>query len=77
MGSAQVEALDIVHDLEHPVAGRYKTMDIPWDFSEEIARLSDKSAPLLGQDSVALLTELGYSEAQIESMVRDKVLVRR
>ena len=77
MGSAQVEALEIVHDLDHPVVGRYRTVDIPWDFSEEIARLSDKPAPLLGQDSVALLTELGYSEAQIESMVRDKVLVRR
>ena len=77
MGSAQVDALEIVQDLDHPVVGRYRTVDIPWDFSEEIARLSDKPAPLLGQDSVALLTELGYSEAQIESMVRDKVLVRR
>ena len=73
MNHPQVEALEIVHQLEHPVAGRYETIDIPWDFSEPIARLSPVPAPLLGQHSKEVLEELGYTQSEISAAYADGV----
>ena len=44
MDHPQVEALEMVRELEHPVVGKYRTLDIPWDFSEPIARLATAPA---------------------------------
>ena len=40
MDHPQVDALEMVHQLEHPVAGRYETLDVPWGL------LRAHSAPL-------------------------------
>lgn len=73
MKHPQVEALEIVHQLEHPVAGPYETIDIPWDFSEPIARLSPVPAPLLGQHTKEVLEELGYTQGEISAAYTDGV----
>lgn len=48
-GDPQVEALDVIHELPHPKLGTYRTLDLPWHFSEPIARLSREPAPTLDQ----------------------------
>lgn len=72
MNDPQVEALEIVKEMQHPVAGKYKTLDVPWDFSEPIARASEVPAPLLGQHTRELLSELGYKKAAISALLAKK-----
>ena len=74
MNHPQVEALEMVRELEHPVVGRYRTLDIPWDFSEPIARLAPAPAPTLGQHTRELLAKVGYSEAEISGMYAEGVV---
>ena len=70
----QVRALEMVQELQHPVAGPYKTLDIPWDFSESIARLSHVPSPLPGQHSRQVLAEAGCLEEEIARLFSDGVV---
>ena len=70
----QVEALGIVKELDHPIAGKYKTIDVPWLSSEPMAELSPVPAPGLGEHNEEVLKNLGYNEAQITQLVRACVI---
>ena len=67
--SPQVEALGMLKELEHPVAGTYTTLDVPWLCSEPLARLSPLPAPSLGQHTAQVLGGLGYAADQIAQFV--------
>ena len=56
-------ARDMVVDLVHPVAGAMKALGIPVKLSETPGAV-DRPAPLVGQHTAAILTELGYSESE-------------
>ena len=56
-------ARDMVVDLDHPGAGPIKALGVPVKLSDTPGAV-DRAAPLLGQDNAAVLTELGYSEAE-------------
>jgi crotonobetainyl-CoA:carnitine CoA-transferase CaiB-like acyl-CoA transferase len=51
----QVAALDIMHPVPHPVSGEATALNVPWRFSEPIARLGQRPAPRLGQHNPELL----------------------
>ncbi|HET7342619.1 MAG TPA: CoA transferase [Methylomirabilota bacterium] len=53
----------MVVDLVHPGAGPIKALGVPVKLSDTPGAV-DRPAPLLGQDTAAILTELGYSEAE-------------
>jgi crotonobetainyl-CoA:carnitine CoA-transferase CaiB-like acyl-CoA transferase len=72
--SPQVEALGIVKELHHPIAGTYKTIDVPWLCSEEMAALSPVPAPRLGEHTGTVLKNLGYDADQIAQLVRAGVV---
>lgn len=60
MKDEQIEHREMVRDLAHPLAGTVKHVVSPMRFTN--APLSyDKSAPLLGADTQAILDELGLS----------------
>jgi crotonobetainyl-CoA:carnitine CoA-transferase CaiB-like acyl-CoA transferase len=67
--SPQVEALGMLKELDHPVAGTYTTIDVPWLCSEPIAALSSLPAPRLGEHTGQVLHNLGYDESQISQLV--------
>lgn len=66
-------ARDMIVDLEHPGAGPVKALGVPVKLSDTPGGV-DRAAPLLGQDNAAVLTELGYSEAE-QRALRDQAVV--
>jgi formyl-CoA transferase len=56
-------AREMVVDLVHPGAGAIKALGVPVKLSDTPGAV-ERPAPLLGQDNAAVLTELGYSEAE-------------
>jgi crotonobetainyl-CoA:carnitine CoA-transferase CaiB-like acyl-CoA transferase len=60
-------------DAPHATAGKIRQLGSPMRLSRTPVR-RDRAAPLLGQDSGALLAELGYARAEIERLVDSKVV---
>ncbi len=65
----QTIAREMVPTVTHPVAGKVQTIGLPVKFSETPGGVKSP-APLLGQHTSEVLAELGYSESQIEAMLK-------
>lgn len=59
-------------EVEQPKRGTYLTVGCPMKFSSFTPEI--KSAPLLGEHTEEVLTELGYSAEQIASMRANKAI---
>jgi crotonobetainyl-CoA:carnitine CoA-transferase CaiB-like acyl-CoA transferase len=57
----------MVVDLVHPTAGPIKALGVPVKLSDTPGAV-DRPAPRLGQDNVDILTELGYTEAELRDL---------
>ena len=60
-------------DVDHPDWGKIKMTGFPWDFSETPASWRCK-APEFGQHNKEILSELGFSEDDIEKLREDGVI---
>jgi crotonobetainyl-CoA:carnitine CoA-transferase CaiB-like acyl-CoA transferase len=60
-------------DAPHTTAGTVRQLGSPMRFSRTPTR-RDTAAPLLGEDSIAVLAELGYDAAETRSMLEQKVV---
>jgi formyl-CoA transferase len=63
----QVVARDMVLQTEHPVLGRLRTLGSPIKLSETPADPS-RRAPLLGEHTVDVLREFGFTDAEIATV---------
>jgi crotonobetainyl-CoA:carnitine CoA-transferase CaiB-like acyl-CoA transferase len=69
----QIKARGMIVEQDHPVLGRIRLPNLPFNFSD--CDTSPKSvAPLLGQHNREIAADVGYSRADIDAMVRDGVL---
>jgi crotonobetainyl-CoA:carnitine CoA-transferase CaiB-like acyl-CoA transferase len=69
----QVAARGMIIEQDHPLLGKIRLPDLPFRFSD--CDTSPRSvAPLLGQHNRDIAARLGYSSAQIDTMVTDGVL---
>jgi len=57
----------MVVEVEHPTAGKMKQVGIPLKFSETPGQIRNP-APSIGQDTEAILQELGYNEKDIVAL---------
>jgi crotonobetainyl-CoA:carnitine CoA-transferase CaiB-like acyl-CoA transferase len=64
---------DYFWDATHPTLGKVRQLGSPMRFSATPVR-RDKAGPRLGEDSVALLTELGYNDDQSDELLRGRVV---
>jgi crotonobetainyl-CoA:carnitine CoA-transferase CaiB-like acyl-CoA transferase len=69
----QIEARDMLQEMDHPVAGKIKQTGIPIKFSATPGGL-ELPPPLLGQHNHEILETLGYSHSDIESLKQRDVI---
>jgi crotonobetainyl-CoA:carnitine CoA-transferase CaiB-like acyl-CoA transferase len=65
----QVLHNEMIVDLDHPPHGRIKIAGVPVKLSETPGRVRTP-APSIGQDTVGILAQFGYSEAEIAELRR-------
>ena len=70
----QALARGMVVEVPHATLGPVATLGPPVKFSETPAAVVH-GAPLLGQDSRAVLSELGYGEDEIQTLIDDDVVI--
>jgi formyl-CoA transferase len=59
-------------EFEHPVAGKFRTVGVPMEFSRTQAEI--RRPPMLGEHKDEILAELGYSEAEIAHFKDAKIV---
>jgi crotonobetainyl-CoA:carnitine CoA-transferase CaiB-like acyl-CoA transferase len=73
LADPQVKARGMMIEQDHPVLGRVRLPNLPFKFSD--CDSSPRSpAPLMGQHNRDIALKLGYSQAEVDAMVRDGVL---
>jgi len=70
------DIIDALPDAEHPDAGAYKVIPPPVRFSASPASVR-RHAPLIGQHNREVLAEVGFTDAEITSLVDKGVLRTR
>ncbi len=70
----QTLARDMVVAVEHPVAGRVETIGLPAKFSETPGGVVS-AAPLFGQHTREVLSEAGFSTADIDALMAEGAAV--
>jgi len=69
----QVRARRMMEEVEHPTAGRVKSIGMPVKLSETPGAIR-RPAPTLGQHTDEILRELGLSDAEIAELRRSKAV---
>ncbi len=69
----QTIAREMVPEVEHSVAGRMQTIGLPVKFSATPGKVAGP-APVLGQHTREVLSEIDYSEAEIDALVEARAV---
>jgi crotonobetainyl-CoA:carnitine CoA-transferase CaiB-like acyl-CoA transferase len=67
------EAIGLFPEICHPQHGTYRTVNAPMRFHTADVK-PRASAPSIGQHSRAVLNELGFADADIDSLIEQKVV---
>ena len=73
LADAHTLAREMVVYVDHAGAGRLEALGVPVKLSETPGAV-DRAAPMLGQDNAAILTELGYTEAEQQALREQRVV---
>jgi len=68
LDNPQVEARGVIGSVEHPTAGTIPTLEHPLNFEHSTSGFHSPP-PLLGEDTEAVLRELGYDDEQIDALI--------
>jgi crotonobetainyl-CoA:carnitine CoA-transferase CaiB-like acyl-CoA transferase len=73
LGEPQVAAVNMVQELDHPVAGKIKTIGIPWKLKDTALKMQGPP-PTLGQHTEEILKAIGYGAKEISALKESKVV---
>jgi formyl-CoA transferase len=73
LADPQVKHLDLVEELTHPQTDRLKFVGAPVRY-DGLAREKSAPPPLLGAHTRTILTDLGYDQAAIDELARQKII---
>jgi crotonobetainyl-CoA:carnitine CoA-transferase CaiB-like acyl-CoA transferase len=65
---SQLQARGFFQIVDHPIAGQARYSTVPMRFSDGTERLHRRPAPLLGEHNIEVLTELGLTTAEIQTL---------
>jgi crotonobetainyl-CoA:carnitine CoA-transferase CaiB-like acyl-CoA transferase len=71
---AQIESRNFFEEVVHPVSGSSRYSTLPMKFSRGPARLHERHAPLLGEHTEELLTELGLTRSELDELEADGII---
>lgn len=77
MARPELRERGLIFSLEQGSAGRTTQVALPIDWMADQACQPDKPAPLLGQHTVEIMAELGYTEDVIEQLLKRRVIAAR
>jgi formyl-CoA transferase len=72
----QVSDLELIEEVEHPVAGKMRFVGAPVRYDNQ-PRHPSLPPPLVGEHSTAILRELGRSDAVIRRLQEQKIIGTR
>lgn len=70
----QTLSRSMVVEVDHPAAGKTKQLSSPLKFSEKPIDVNRFPAPQLGEHTREILGRLGYSEQEIEALLKRKIV---
>lgn len=76
MDDEQVKAREMIIETEHPVIGKMHMAGIPMKFSKTPGNPTMRPAPSVGEHTMEILAELGYSQEQIEELKSKDIVCR-
>ncbi len=69
----QIQAIDAIKEMDHPVAGKVKVTALPWVMNDTPAQIKSP-APTLGQHTDEILAGIGYKEDRIKKLRKSKIV---
>ncbi len=73
LSDPQVRHLDLVEEIEHPHTGKLKFVGAPVRY-DELEKKKSAPPPRLGEQTDAILSELGYSQAGIKELAARSIV---
>ena len=73
LNDPQIVHRKMVRQLDHPVSGKVSQVMTPFHFKNASIKV-DQAPPLLGQHTVKILSELGFSEQEIQNLSNERVI---
>jgi CoA:oxalate CoA-transferase len=73
LGEAQVNAVKMVEELDHPAAGKIKVTGIPWKLMDTPLKIQG-APPMLGQHTDEVLRSIGYSAREVAALKESKIV---
>ena len=71
---AQFASRDFFEEVTHPVIGTSRYATLPMKFSRGPVRLHERHAPLLGEHTAELLSELGLTRSELDTLETDGII---
>jgi crotonobetainyl-CoA:carnitine CoA-transferase CaiB-like acyl-CoA transferase len=74
MADPQVKHLGVTEELDHPKVGKLNFIGGPVRFADNLSRQKSVAPPLLGEQTVAILTEMGYGQTAMDNLAQRGII---